>query len=150
MFINYSNTFLAIIRNPVHFHMMCFLSADVFCLFWLVPQEGQTDIFSVQNTCTQCRLSECFDEQFAIILLLSDYSSQTHIQNAPVNWYKSGSSLTLAAVCGSVFIQVVKAHFCWVLKHRKTKTIVVCCMYYNGLKFLHAVTNKLFFMNLFL
>ena len=100
-------------KAPFSHHMFfCFLffvlqMSSVFCRSSL-RTDRPTDIFSVRDSWIECRRtdSECFDVQFAVILLLSDFSSHTHVHNAPANWYKPGSSRMLAAVSSSIFIQV--------------------------------------------
>lgn len=69
----------------------CFLSTAASCFL-------RMDIVasSMLKTPGWRALNGCFDLQFVIILLLSDFSSQTHIHNPPDNCYKPVSSRALA------------------------------------------------------
>lgn len=128
--VNHTCAFPAMTSQNVRCNESSILTSYVFLFFVLqmssvfcrssLRTDRPTDIFSVRDSWIECRRtdSECFDVQFAVILLLSDFSSHTHVHNAPANWYKPGSSRMLAAVSSSVFIQVFFFQSTALLKHR--------------------------------
>lgn len=138
--VNYTCAFPAVTSQ----HVCCNKSPVLHimsCFFCLSPLDEQTGVFSVQNAWIERRWSDCFDVQFAVILLLSDFSSHTHVPNAQVNCYKPVGSQVLAAICGSVLMQVYfRSPLLW--NRKATKCIFVHCFYYVHLLFLQAATKE--------
>lgn len=118
--INYTFAFFFVLQmsSPVSFH-----------------RSGRTDRRTGVFAWIERRWTEnVFDVQFAVILLLSDSSSQTGVHNAPVNCYKPAGSRALAAVRGRVFIQVF-SHFSGIIWHQNAS-------FHTALLFPHDCDKK--------